>query len=95
MTRFLKHALGWWAAISFAVAIYDVVTGGFHFSFAGIRLSSVEAYKPFRNGLLCACAAFWLRDREAADNTWWNRLATWGAPLAIGAAVVYARIASK
>ena len=57
MTRFLKHALGWWAALSFAVAIYDVVTGGFHFTVAGIRISSIEAYKPFRNGIICACAA--------------------------------------
>jgi dolichyl-phosphate-mannose-protein mannosyltransferase len=95
MTRFLKHALGWWAAISFAVAIYDLVTGGFHLTIAGIRLSSVEAYKPFRNGIACACAAFWLRDREAADNTWWHRLVRWGAPMAVGAAAISALLAVR
>src|SRR5262245_21601174 len=88
MTRFLKHALAWWAAISFAVALYDVFTGGFHLSVAGIRLSSSEAYKPFRNGIISAVAAFWLRDREAGDESWWHRLLTWGAPLAAAAAAI-------
>jgi hypothetical protein len=95
MTRFLRYALGWWAAISFAVAIYDLVTGGFHFNVAGIRISSFEAYKPFRNGIACACAALWLRDREGGDTTWWNRLATWGAPLAVCAAGISAMLAVR
>ena len=95
MTRFLKHALGWWAVISFAVAIYDLVTGGFHFTFAGIRISSFEAYKPFRNGIVCACTAFWLRDREAGHHTWWNRLAAWGGPLALCAAAISAMLAVR
>jgi hypothetical protein len=95
MTRFLKYALGWWAVISFAVAIYDLVTGGFHFTVAGIRISSFEAYKPFRNGIICACAAFWLRDRAAGHDTWWNRLADWGAPLALCAAAISAMLAVR
>ena len=88
MTRFLKHALAWWAAISFAVAVYDVVTGGFHVTIAGIRISSFEAYKPYRNGIACACAAFWLRDRQADGNTSWDRLIRWSAPLAVCAAAL-------
>jgi hypothetical protein len=95
MIRFLKHALGWFAAISFAVAIYDMVTGGFHLTIAGIRLSSIEAYKPFRNGLICACAAFWLRDRQGGDNTWWQRLVRWSAPLAVFAAGISALVAIR
>src|SRR5688572_28506234 len=86
--RFLTHALGWFAAISLAVAIYDLVTDGLHFTVAGIRISSFEAYKPFRNGMVCACAAFWLRDRRAADDTWWHRLKRWSAPLAWCAAAI-------
>ena len=88
MTRFLKHALAWWAAISFGVAIYDLITGGFHLTIAGIRISSFEVYKPFRNGIACACAAFWLHDRQVHGDTWWNRLTRWAAPLAVGAAAI-------
>jgi len=88
MTRLLKYALALWAAVSFAVAIYDMITGGFHIAVAGIRLSSFEAYKPFRNGLACACAAFWLNDREAHNTTWWDRLTSWAGPLALGAAAL-------
>lgn len=95
MTRFLKHALGWWAAISFAVAVYDIVTGGFHVTIAGLRISSVEAYKPFRNGIACACAAFWLRDRHAAGHSWWNRLNRWSAPLAACAAGISVLLAIR
>ena len=93
--RFLKHALGWFAAISFTVAIYDLVTGGFHLTIAGIRISSFEAYKPFRNGIVCACAAFWLGDRLGGDNTWWHRLKTWSAPLAWCAAGISVLLAIR
>src|SRR5262245_39138023 len=95
MTRVLKHVLAWWAAISFGVAIYDLITGGFHFTIAGVRVSSFEVYKPFRNGIACACAALWLHDRRAADSTWWNRIAHWSAPLAAGAAAISVCIAVR
>src|SRR4029078_13334008 len=88
MTRLLKYALALWAAVSFAVAIYDIIPGGFHIAVAGIRLSSFEAYKPFRNGLACACAAFWLNDREAHNTACWDRLTSWAGPLALGAAAL-------
>src|SRR5262245_14727187 len=95
MMRILRHALTVWAAINFAVAIYDVFTGGFHWTVLGLRVSSSEAYKPFRNALICASAALWLRDREAGDDTWWDRLGRWSAPLAIGAAAISALIAIR
>src|SRR5262245_58769309 len=71
-----------------------MITGGFHLTVAGIRISSSEAYKPFRNGLACACAAFWLHDR-AHHNTWWDRLRTWSAPIAAGAGALLVLLAIR
>ena len=62
---------------------------------AGIRISSFEAYKPFRNGIVCACAAFWLRDRLAGDSTWWHRLRRWSPPLASCAAAISVLLAIR
>ena len=58
------------AAASFAVAIWDLAEGGFYFRVFGIRVSSWEAYKPIRNGIICGIVALCLRDRVAARTTW-------------------------
>jgi hypothetical protein len=40
-----------------SVAVWDLVMGGFYFRVLGIRLSSWEAYKPFRVSMLAAVTA--------------------------------------
>jgi hypothetical protein len=75
-----------------AIALWDVSIGGFYFNVLGFRVSSWEAYKPFRIGMLAMIAAFWLHDRAAApDATSWRmlpRLAPW-----IAASVAVASVA--
>ena len=56
---------------------------------------SFEAYKPFRNGIVCACAAFWLRDREGGHTRGGIGSAAWGAPLAVCAAAISAMLAVR
>jgi hypothetical protein len=71
-----------------AIALWDVSTGGFYFNVLGVRISSWEAYKPFRIGLLAMTAAFWLYDRTAAANqTSWQLLHRW-APWIVAVIVV-------
>jgi len=61
--------------ISFAVAAWDLATGGFNFRVLGIRVSSWEVYKPLRNGSLCAVVAVYLHDRAAPTHaTTWQKL---------------------
>ncbi len=50
------------ALVAASVAIWDLVTGGFYFQPLGIRISSREAYKPFRIALLAAVAVIQLND---------------------------------
>lgn len=73
--RVVERALAACALACFAVATWDVATGGFRFRALGIRVSSWEAYKPLRAGLLCAVAAVWLHDRAPVGvASTWNRL---------------------
>ena len=44
------------AVAALAVALDDVIAGGFHFVVVGVRVSSWEAYKPFRIGVAAAIA---------------------------------------
>ena len=46
--RWLKRGMMGLAGVSFAVAAYDCLFGGFSFAPFGVRISSWEAYKPFR-----------------------------------------------
>jgi len=72
-----------------AVAAWDVWMGGFHLSVLGVRVSSREAYKPFRAGMLAVIAAIWLNDREASpDESSWRRLPRWAPWIVAAAAVV-------
>ena len=71
-----------------AVALWDVSMGGFYFTVLGLRVSSWEAYKPFRIGMLAMIAAFWLHDRAAApDETSWHILPRWAPWIAAGVAI--------
>jgi hypothetical protein len=74
----LQLALLLLGVAALAVALWDVATGGFYFTIAGLRVSSREAYKPFRLGMLAIVAALWLRDRaaEPRDRSW-ERLPRW------------------
>jgi hypothetical protein len=73
---------------SLAVALRDVSVGGFYFNVLGIRVSSWEAYKPFRIGMLAMLTAIWLHDRTAApDRTVWRTLAGWAPWITAGIVV--------
>jgi hypothetical protein len=73
---------------SLAVALRDVSVGGFYFNVLGIRVSSWEAYKPFRIGMLAMLTAIWLHDRTAApDGTVWRTLAGWAPWITAGIVV--------
>ena len=79
----LQKALLVFGAAALAVAVWDVATGGFYYTVAGIRVSSREAYKPFRFGMLAMVVAIWLRDVHAApDNVSWHLLPKWTSRIA-------------
>jgi hypothetical protein len=74
-----------------AVAVWDITMGGFYFTVVGVRVSSWEAYKPFRLGMLATIVSFWLNDRTAKSTaTTWYWVGR-SAP-AIAAAAVLASI---
>jgi hypothetical protein len=71
------------------VALWDATMGGFYFRVLGIRISSWEAYKPFRLGILATIAAIWLHDFTAAPNqTCWSLFHRWAPWIAACIAVV-------
>jgi hypothetical protein len=71
-----------------SVAIWDLVTGGFHSQLLGIRVSSREAYKPFRIALLAAVAVIQLNDSQsAAAAASWNEIVRWARWIALAAAI--------
>ena len=79
-----------------AVALWDVSMGGFYFNVLGLRVSSWEAYKPFRIGMLALIAAFWLHDRTAApDRASWRLLPRWAPSIAAGVAVASMALAIR
>jgi hypothetical protein len=86
--RWLKRAMIGLAVVSCAVAANDFFLGGFVFAPFGIRVSSWEAYKPFRNGLLSACVALWLHERESEAAISWHWIARWSRPIAAAAVAV-------
>ena len=52
-----------------AIALWDLSIGGIDFNVFGIRVSSWEAYKPFRIGMVAMIGACWLNDRAAAPDS--------------------------
>ena len=79
-----------------AVALWDVSMGGFYFTVLGVRVSSWEAYKPFRIGMLAMIAAFWLHDRAAApEETSWRILPRWAPWIAAGVAIASVAMAIR
>jgi hypothetical protein len=88
--RKLQKALLVLALVALAIALWDVVTGGFYITVAGVRLSSREADKPFRLGMLAIVAAIWFDERQAAArsrDTIWQRLDAWAPRIAAAAAL--------
>ena len=70
------------------VALWDAAAGGFYFTLEGVRISSREAYKPWRLGMLAVVAAVCIRDWMAApDATTWARLPAWAPRIAAAAAL--------
>src|ERR1700738_174311 len=95
-TRRIQIALVTLGLGSLAVALWDVTMGGFYFTVGGIRVSSWEAYKPFRLGMVAMVAAFWLNDRAAeTDKTTWHALPRWAPWIAAGAAIVSVAVAIR
>src|SRR5712691_927944 len=86
--RWLKRGMTVLAVVSFAAAAYDFFFGGFSFAPFGVRVSSWEAYKPFRNGMVSACVALWLHDRESEAAASWHWIARWSRPIAAVAVAV-------
>jgi hypothetical protein len=66
----VKRLLFTTAVLAFAVALYDLVIGGFHYTIAGLRLSSWDAFKPAAIGILATGAAWWRSDRTRTPTTW-------------------------
>jgi hypothetical protein len=91
--RKIEAALIALAAISFAVVIWDLTVGGFSMRVLGVRISSWEADKPFRNGVVFAVAAFWLHDWRSGHAASWNALERWSGSIAVIAALASATIA--
>jgi hypothetical protein len=77
-----------------AVAVWDVTMGGFHYRILGVRVSSWEAYKPLRFGVISIATAFWLLDRTAEPTaTTWSALPRWSAAIVAVIALVSMSIA--
>src|SRR5262245_35926554 len=78
------------AVLAFAIAVVDLVAGGFHVRVLGIRISSWEIYKPLAYGEALAFAAFWLHDSRAEpEAASWNGLARRAGAIVIAVAVVF------
>jgi hypothetical protein len=79
-----------------AVAIWDVATGGFYVHVFGIRVSSREAYKPFRLAMLAGVAVIQLNDwHSPPPATSWNGILRWGKWIALGAAIASMALAFR
>ena len=70
VSKNLQRALWICAAANLAVVAWDLATGGIHFQFFGVVLSSWEIAKPLRYAAISATVAIWLRDRGAATTSW-------------------------
>jgi oligosaccharyl transferase STT3 subunit len=82
--------------VGLGVALWDASMGGFYFRVLGMRVSSWEAYKPFRIGMLAMIAAIWLHDSTAAPNhTCWSLFHRWAPWIAAGMAVVSVAMAVR
>lgn len=90
--RRLELGFAFVAVAAFAVALDDLIAGGFHFVVLGVRVSSWEAYKPFRIGVIAAIAALCIHDAQSdARKSAWSaieQLAPWIAGVAAAASVV-------
>jgi hypothetical protein len=95
-TRTIQLVLLALGVVGLAVALWDVSMGGFYFNVLGIRVSSWEAYKPLRFGMLAMIAALWLNDRTAAqDQTSWRMLPGWAPWIAAGIVVASVTMAIR
>lgn len=70
--------------------------GGFHYRILGVRVSSWEAYKPLRLGVIATTTALWLHDRTAEPTaTTWHGLPRWTAAIAAAIAAISMAIAMR
>ncbi|MGH9696503.1 MAG: glycosyltransferase family 39 protein, partial [Bryobacteraceae bacterium] len=74
--------------VALAVAVWDLTGGGFYIRIFGVRVSSSDAFKPFRIAVLAMTAVLWLHDRTAEpDHASWHQLARAAPWVAAGAAI--------
>src|SRR5882672_9295418 len=89
--RTLQISLVVVALVAASVAVWDLVIGGFYYRVLGLRVSSWEAYKPFRISMLAAVAAIQVRDwRSAPADASWNAIVGWARWIGIAAAMASA-----
>lgn len=74
--------------VALAVVVWDLLMGGFYFRVVGVRVSSWEAYKPFRVALAAMVAAIQLHDWSSPpSDTSWNVLVRWSRGIALAVAL--------
>ena len=94
--RRLQISLAIVALAAASVAVWDLMTGGFYFQVLGIRMSSREAYKPFRLALLTTVAVIQLNDWQSLPAAAsWNAIVRWARWIALGAAVASMALAFR
>jgi hypothetical protein len=94
--RRLQIVLAIVALAAASIAVWDLVTDGFFFHVLGIRVSSREAYKPFRIALLTVVAIIQLNDWQSPPaGVSWNALTRWARWIALGAAIASMALAFR
>lgn len=82
------------AGVACAVALWDLVMGGFYFRVLGVRLSSWEVYKPFRIAMTAIVTGIAMRDwRAVRERTSWDAIARWSRWIAGAVAMASVAIA--
>ena len=96
LTRPISMALAGYAVVSFAIAIWDIASGGFYLNLLGVRISSWDMHKPLRNGEICALLAFWIHDLGTDDDgTSWKWLDRWSGMIAAVLAILLVFVAIR
>jgi hypothetical protein len=77
----LRRGLALAAFVEIGAALYALLLGGFHFQLGPLRVSAGAPARPFTIGIVLACLALVLRDREPATSSW-DVMASWSSELA-------------
>jgi hypothetical protein len=84
------------AIVNFAIAAWDLATGGFHVRLFGVRFSSWELYKPLTYATAATVVGLWIHDRAAgAAETSWNGLSRRSGWIVVAVAIVFVGVAVR